>query len=159
MKKIKLTSGKYAIVDDRDYKIYPRSVWRMDYKGYAIRYKYKNQKRTIVFMHREIMGDPLGMIVDHINHNPLDNRRSNLRICTKSENCRNRSPNKKGKSRYKGVNRVTGCDRWQAEIATNINGLRSRYYLGSFKTQEQAALAYNKKAKELFGEFALLNKI
>lgn len=160
MKKIKLTNGKYAIVDDEDYIVHPQSAWRMDYKGYAVRYIYKNEKRTIMFMHREIMGNPVGMFVDHINHNPRDNRKVNLRICTKEQNCRNRKPNKYGStSKFKGVGKLKTCNRWSSNIATNKNGIRTRYYLGIYKTEKEAAKAYNKKAIELFGEYALLNNI
>lgn len=103
-------------------------------------------------MHRLIMNTPEGMLVDHINHDCLDNRKSNLRICTHAENARNKRP-VIGTSKYKGVYWDKTNKKWEAHIRKG----KDVKYLGQFKCEKKAALAYNEKAKELFGEFAYLN--
>ncbi len=103
-------------------------------------------------MHRMIMGEPKGMFVDHIDGNSQNNRRSNLRICTPAQNLQNQRP-KGGTSRYKGVYFHKKDNKWMAKIG--FNGKNT--YLGLFEDEILAARAYDKKAKELFGEFAYLN--
>jgi hypothetical protein len=96
------------------------------------------------------------METDHINHNGLDNRKTNLRICTTSQNAQNRPKDTRNISGYKGVGRCMsrGCNyEWRAEI--KING--KKIHLGLFHSPEKAALAYDKAARNLFGEFALTN--
>jgi hypothetical protein len=97
------------------------------------------------------MGEPEGLLVDHKNHDTLDNRRCNLRICTRSQNQANAL--KRPNSRFKGLKRAG--KKWKAEIQCD----KRTYSLGTFDNEIQAALAYNKKAMELFGEFACLNKV
>lgn len=117
---------------------------------------YANAKigRKLVKMHRLIMGYPQ-LQVDHINHNRLDNRRSNLRLCTNQQNCFNRRPYSNNKCGYKGVSWLENRKRYVANIF--IDGKVKR--LGSFKDVREAALAYNDGAKELFGEFAYINEV
>ena len=93
------------------------------------------------------------MHVDHINGNPLDNRKSNLRICTNAENQRNRGVNKNNTSGYKGVCWAKQNKKWKARIKHNGKLI----HLGYYKDKEEAARAYDKKAKELHGEYAYLN--
>ena len=108
-------------------------------------------------MHRvvlqRVVGRPLTRddIVDHINHNGLDNRRPNLRLATRSQNAANLGPYANNTSGYKGVDFNRG--KWRARIREG--GVR--YFLGYFETAEDAARAYDTKAHELFGEFASLN--
>ena len=97
------------------------------------------------------MMPPDNMVVDHINHDTLDNRRSNLRICTHKQNLANRKKHKLATSKYKGVRRINRKTPWEAEI--------SGKYIGVFKTEKEAALAYNTKAKELFDQYAYLNAL
>lgn len=95
--------------------------------------------------------------IDHINGDPSDNRISNLRHSTQSQNMGNRKISKNNRSGYKGVRKRTDCDRWEAAIEmTGSAGRRNRKsrYLGSFKTPQQAHAAYVAAAKEYFGEFA-----
>jgi len=105
------------------------------------------------YLHRFIMKEeleksPKGMVVDHINGNGLDNRKENLRVCTVAQNNQNGPP--QGKIKFRGVNQHGSNYRAQIWTPKAIN-------IGTFPTIEEAALAYDKKAKEHFGEFATLN--
>lgn len=99
------------------------------------------------------MQAPKGMVVDHINHNGLDNRKANLRIATFSENRRNSRKAKDTSSKYKGVSWHKNNKKWHAGI--NINGRRK--HLGSFDDEIQAAKAYDEVARKYHGEFSSLN--
>jgi hypothetical protein len=158
VKEIQLTQGKIAIIDDNDYSLISQYKWRYSKTGCGITSFRVNKIKRTVKMHRLILKltDPK-IQVDHINHNKLDNRRTNLRICTAKENSRNRRPY--GKSKYLGV-----CFSHDARkknpytyIIARILVNNKRIFLGSFKTEEAAALAYDEAAKIHFGEFANLN--
>lgn len=150
--RIPLTQGKFALIDDADHPKVGGRKWFYHKTGYARRNYWVNGKCKTELMHRTILDAPNDMEVDHINGNGLDNRRSNLRICTHAQNIHN-SDNSSNTSGYKGVGKHLG--RWAAYIC--FQGRQTT--IGRFGTPEQAALAYNNKAKELFGEFAKLNKI
>lgn len=102
----------------------------------------------VVLMHRAITNAPKGAVVDHRNHNGLDNRRENLRVCSQSDNAKNRRATKKT-SRFKGVH-LLQSGRWGSQICTD--GVRRS--LGSFLTEEEAAQAYKIAARKAHGEFA-----
>ena len=122
--------------------------------GWYVRNGVKIQRRRFaLFVHRLIMDAPKGMHVDHINGNPLDNRKSNLRICTHAENSNNTGPRKNNTSGYKGVYWAKRNKRWLAQITHN----GKQVYIGHYKDKEEAARAYDAKAKEFQGEFAYLN--
>jgi hypothetical protein len=106
-------------------------------------------------MHREIAGPGPGQVVDHINHDGLDNRRCNLRVCSHAENVRNQRGQYGRSSRYKGVSRDRRLGKWRAQIWHN----GKHTYLGLHDSETAAAEAYNAKARELFGEFAYLNEV
>lgn len=151
MKKIPLTRGKYALVDEDDYEVLSKSKWSLHSAGYAIR----SANRKLVYMHRLVTGAKNGEYVDHINGNKLDNRRGNLRICTCVQNFWNNKVHSKATG-YKGVWKNTGKrHRFAAVISVNYK----RIYLGNFKTKEEAAKAYNEAAKRYKGEFAVLNVV
>ena len=114
---------------------------------------YKRRRRTTRPLHRLLMDPPKGMVIDHINHNGLDNRRENLRICTRAENSRNRGKQKNNTSGYKGVCWYKRDKKWRAQIKKDSK----KIHIGYFDIIEDAARAYDAKAKELFGEFAHLN--
>jgi hypothetical protein len=158
MKKIPLNGkygkGEFALVDDEDYEELMQHRWLGTKKGYAVSFKSKRNKNTATYIHRLIMNAPKHLVVDHINHDKLDNRRSNLRICT---NGQNRANTKKtsGASKFKGVFFNKGAGRPYAKIYCNYEQI----YIGTFDTELEAAAAYNTKALELFGDFAYLNKI
>lgn len=160
MKKIPLTQGKVAIVDDEDYDYLMRWKWcaSKTRKGYwyaerRAPHPTNGWKTPIkIKMHRFIMGAAEGLCVDHINHNTLDNRKCKMRICSYADNSRNkRASKKKCRSNYKGV--YPNSVNWKAQIGFNYENI----YLGTYTSESMAAKVYDKKAKELFGEFALLN--
>ena len=155
MKKIPLTQGKFVVVDDCDYDWLIRHKWyaRKENRTY---YAGRKSGKVISQMHREILGLKAGdkRQIDHINHNGLDNRRSNLRICSFAENHRNRQLNRrKHTSKYKGVCWYKAGCKWRAEIRCDYK----LFFLGYFDSEIDAAKAYDRAARKLFGEFACLN--
>lgn len=160
MKKIALTLNKYALVDDEDYTKLIQFKWCAHRNPTGVE-KYYALRKGSIRMHRFILGlnrwDKVD--VDHINGNGLDNRRCNLRICTRRQNCCNRTKQKliKGKklsSVYLGVCFDTSRGKWISYI--NLNGRRK--HLGRFKHEEDAAVAYNVAAIASRGQYASLNK-
>jgi HNH endonuclease len=152
-KLIPLTKGQHVIVNDEDYEWLGQWRWLL-LKKYAARFVTHDGRRRVVFMHRLIMNAPDDMQVDHINHNKLDCRRSNLRLATSFENNRNRvKTTAKRSSRYKGVSFYKQTKRWGAYI--RINGKHT--YIGYYADEQSAARAYDRKAIELYGDFACLN--
>jgi hypothetical protein len=104
-------------------------------------------------MHREILNASDGMECDHINHNGLDNRKVNLRLCTHQQNCFNKKPQPNNTSKYKGVAWNDESKKWQASIMHNGR----KIHIGYYDYEADAAIAYDDYAAELFGEFAYLN--
>lgn len=156
-KLISLTQGQYAIVDDEDFKELNKHRWCTYYNKNRDTYiakrnsKKVNGKQKSILMAREIIGAKKGEYVDHKNHDTLDNRKCNLRICTHQQNDMNRLPDKNTSSKYKGV--TWERKRWRVRIT--ING--ELIHLGCFHDEISAAKAYDKKAREAFGKFAYLN--
>jgi len=121
---------------------------------YAVRSDYSTGKKKTVILHRCITNCPRGKVVDHKNGNTLDNRKSNLRICTIAENSKNQKKTYNGKtSVYKGVYLKNKRNKYVAEICAN----RVKHHLGYFETEIEAAEAYNTAAIQYHGEFANLN--
>ena len=160
MKKIPLTQGQFAIVDDEDFEELSRYKWRADRCAssqcfYAVRSMY-GQLPSKVSMHRQVMNAQPGEDIDHRNHNGLDNCRSNLRHCTKSQNAANRRGlSVNNTSGFRGVTWDKQCTKWRARL--DVNG--KRHHLGLFSAKEDAAKAYKKAATQQFGQFASLNTI
>jgi hypothetical protein len=168
MKKIKLTRGKFAIVDDEDYEELNKYKWIVTDSNrsktfYAARYVGKNEngiyllehRKKVVKMHSILMNTPKGMTVDHINCNGLDNRKKNIRLCSFAENKRNSSLSKNNSSGYKGVSWHNTMRKWRARISFKNNLI----VLGYFFNKKEEASTYNEAAKKYHGEFANLNKI
>jgi hypothetical protein len=158
MQEIIMQNKKTCIVSPQDFEELSRYKWYETTTGYAIRWIYVNnddgtKKHRGVRMHREIMKAEDGVDVDHINGNPLDNRRENLRVCTRKQNCANSRARTNTSSRYKGVNFDLQTGKWRARI--KVEG--EEISLGRHKTELQAAIAYDKAAFEFHGEFAKLN--
>ncbi len=149
---IPLTQGKVAIVDEEDYPSLIRYNWHA-VKSTQTFYVRSRVNNRVILIHRFIMNPPEAMVVDHINHNGLDNRRSNLRICTKEQNARNRKPNTSRNGKYKGVHFDKTRNKFKATIKCQEKSLSIGYY----KNEIEAAKEYDKKAKHLFKEFAYLN--
>lgn len=143
-----LSQGKYAIVDNEDYEHFSQWKWHKTGKGYAAR----AVKKRRIYMHKIIVPIPKGMVIDHINRNGFDNRRLNLRFVTCAENNINRSLFRNNKSGFKGVSFNSGSYHMQ------IGSAKNRIRMNGFKTALEAALLYDQKASEIFGEFAVTNK-
>jgi hypothetical protein len=158
---IPLTQGQFTIVDDEDYEKLAKYRWlavrsgRTFYAERAVKLWKGNRKRFFnVRMHRQLLNVPEGKIVDHINHNGLDNRRANLRIVTIEQNTWNkRKKSGNCSSRYKGVSWQKSSGRWKAIIVYRGKWI----FIGYFDDEVLAAKAYDAKAQELFGEYAALN--
>jgi len=147
---IPLTKGKYAIVDAADYAWLSRYRWCVT--GTDRPYACRREHGRTIYMHREIMQPPEGMCVDHIAGFTLDNRRANLRNCTPSENIRNRRGNC-GRDLPKGVTWEKHANKYKASIGCD----GAPKHIGYYDDPTEAAKAYDRKALELFGEFARLN--
>lgn len=159
MKTIKLTKGKFALVDDEDYERLNKFNWqaqkaRQTY--YARRTVWRNGKTAEkIYMHREIMKAPKGIEVDHEDGDGLNCQKYNMRLCTSGQNSMNQKKRTaKCHSRFIGVSLDKRRGTWQAYI--NINGKRT--YIGAYNDEVEAAKARDAKAIELFGEFARINE-
>lgn len=151
MKGIAMNDGVVFYVDDSDY-------------GMANKYRWTNMNgrpearingKPILF-YRWLLGVPRGIEVDHIDGNTLNNSRMNLRTCTRKQNSYNREFQKEGKhSQYKGVTWHIRNKVWQASIRAD----GTLKHIGTYKTEHEAAVAYNKAATKHFGEFAWLNAV
>ncbi len=145
---IPLGDGFYAYVDAADYDWLSRYTWHL-HGGYAARH----EKGKRIFMHREIMQAPEGMVVDHFDTNRVNNCRINLHVCTPADNQRNKRKRRGSRSRFIGVSYDKRSRKWSAKYWF----AGKQYWLGSFDDEVEAARAYDRKAVELFGEFARLN--
>lgn len=168
MEKIDLTQGKVALIDDKNFERLNQDKWYANtyyaQRNITIRSKNIKSKREKIYMHREIIEKKLNRKlrgneeIHHINGNGLDNREKNLQVVTNSQHKmlgkkRQIYNNKITSSKHKGVSWNKRKKQWQVHIT--LNGKLKN--LGYFNNEIDAALAYDKKAKELFGEFARLN--
>ena len=152
MKEISLTNSDLKVlVDDEDFDRLVIHSWYFR-DNYAARSYWIPKHRTI-FIHSEIMNFPTGYEVDHINHNGLDNRRENLRLCTHSQNAKNSKLPINNTSGYKGACYRKDIKKWHSYITVDGN----RLFLGFYNELIDAAKAYDRAAKLHYGEFANLN--
>jgi len=155
MKRIPLTQGKYALVDDEDYPELSAHKWFYG-DGYARRMSKHKGKRVVVSMHHFVLPRIPGLEVDHINGNRADNRRCNLRHVTRSQNNANRHALvEDASSRFKGVCWREHAHKWKAYI--KVDG--RQVHIGYFETEEEAARAYNETARTIYGQYAHLNEV
>jgi hypothetical protein len=157
-RRIYLGEGEWTIVDEKDYYQYGNYKWSgcsHDGHIYAARLlrEMKCGRIKSVFLHREIMNAPKGLLVDHENRGGLDNRRSNLRLATHSQNCCNRPKKANTSSRFIGVCFIKARRRWL--VTTKDHG--KCIFIGYFDDETEAAKAYDAAAKKYHGEFACLN--
>jgi len=159
MQKISLTQGQFALVDDSDYEFLSQWKWyalKMRGHFYAVRSFYKGiNERGTIKMSRQILGLERGdpRQADHRDHNTLNNSRDNIRICTRSQNQKNRETFSNSTSRFKGVCWDRDRKKWHAQIVTN----GKTKHLGHFVKEELAALAYDFAAMKYHREFAFFN--
>ena len=140
-------TGKYLLMDN-DFRHADDRLWSIDSIGYAASHRIR--------AHQYVMGKKHGYVIDHINGDKLDNRRKNLRFCSKRENAVNTKVRRKSRSGYKGVwmvKRANGIPKYTAYVG----GANDRKYIGTFDDLIEAAKQYDKHAKILYGEFAYLN--
>ena len=164
MKKIPLSQGQFALVDDEDYDELMKFRWSASYHEdtesfYAVRFGRKCEgviRGKYIAMARVIMNAQKGEYVDHKNHDTLNNQRINLRICTALQNMMNRGPTKNNTSGYKGVHWYKASNKWRAGIM--INGKNKHF--GYFHCKHEAARVYNLAARMYHGhEFCYTNEI
>lgn len=157
MKEIIISDGSSVIVDDEDYERLSEWKWSANGNGYAVRNeRYEPKKYRKQYLHRAVMNAKPGEIVDHINGNPLDNRKENLRICDFRGNAQNsRGKTDRMYSKYKGVTFDKRRSKYVAQIGVDGKNVG----LGGFTNEVEAAIAYNSAAIEYYGEFAKINEI
>ncbi len=157
MIEIELSQGMIALVDDDTAPEILAMKWYAAKRGrthYAMSYSPSDHGRTLL-LHRVILGVPVGVHVDHIDGDGLNNQTSNLRVCTQSENNRNARKSLNRSSRFKGVSWHKRGAKWRAYVKLNY-----KYkHLGCFASEIDAALAYDRAAIELFGVFAKTNAV
>ncbi len=152
---IPLTKGKVAIVDDADAEMLSQYRWCYLSVGYAARHERINGKDRMILMHRFLLSASPEQLVDHINGNGLDNRRENIRLCTKADNQRNQRRNSKNTTGYKGVS----FDKGRGKYIASIQVLGTQIHLGRFSTAEEASKAYEEAASRYHGEFAYTHSV
>lgn len=149
--KFSIAKAKTTLIDKEDYEKVSKFRWNFNNGAVSTNIKLVNGRRTTLKMHRYILNLPARHpLVDHINGDPLDNRKKNLRICNHAENLRNRGKAKNNKSGYKGVSWAKHANKWQASICTNYK----QYHLGLFDDPKEAYRVYKKACKELHQDFA-----
>ena len=151
---VPLTQGKVALIDKSDMLIVGRFRWCATKAGPSLWYAKRTQRwggaSHTVFLHRWIIEAPPGVLVDHVNGNTLDNRRCNLRLATHGQNTVNQRKRESAR-RFKGVRR------YHQRFHARIKQSGVEVTIGIFRTEEDAARAYDRAATETFGAFARLN--
>lgn len=154
MKKIPLRNRQrqvvaYSLIDNEDYDKVSAHRWCRDANGYAVSAFYIDRKTFNIKLSRYLTDAPKGMDVDHINRDKLDNRKKNLRICTRSQNNINQLAKSNNSSGHKGIGWDKARSKWRAQI--KVNGKSKS--IGRFENLEDAIVAYREQAKIAYGEF------
>ena len=147
-----LSSWGVAIVSPEDAGLLEAHVWTLDHSYPFLAYAFRSTGTSTIRLHREIMNDPEGSLVDHWNANGLDNWRSNLRVTDTVGNCANQRKTR-GTSRFKGVYWHRKDRVWMARIKSGGKTI----YLGSFRDEVEAARVYDDAALRTFGAMARVN--
>lgn len=162
--RVPLTRGLFARIDAADLALVADRAWTAHRRGgglYVQAGARINGRKTVAYLHRVLVGARPGQLVDHRNGDTLDNRRENLRLCTPVENSRNKVSSQRAKrGRYKGVFLKRKNGKWRASIGAGeraASGKARTVHLGTFRTEAEAARAYDAAALAHFGEFAALN--
>ena len=154
--RVALTGGLWTLIDAEDIDRVRCHTWSVFEGRNGIIYAQTmlpriGGRKSAVYLHRFILDAPSGMVVDHANHDGLDNRRCNLRLATEAQNSANRRSSRWENGHYKGAYRVKHG--WRAVIQFHGKSI----YIGTYSEEVEAARAYDEVARQLFGEFALLN--
>jgi hypothetical protein len=156
---IPLTQGKFALIDEGDYDLVSQYRWQVKrtpsgklYAQTSLPRRHPSGLRTLP-LHRLILSAPVGIDVDHENGDGLDNRRSNIRLATRSQNAINRDKPPGGTSRFKGVRLIAKSGRWRASICKQGRQI----HIGNFRCEVEAAKRYDEVARQLYGPFARVN--
>lgn len=149
-----ITNKGLAIIDDEDYDRLARYTWSFNGSRVCrtLWQSGKTRKTITILLANDVLQDYISTY-DHIDRNPLNNIKSNLREATHQQNMFNRTKQKGTSSKYKGVTWLKTTNKWKAQIQIN----KKHVYLGSFLLEIDAAEAYDKAAKRCFGKFAALN--
>lgn len=155
MKKIPLTQGYFALVDDSDYEAISKYKWHIKKHGRTFYAKHStkkgdNRKQKTVYMHSLLLATPRGMEVDHIDGDGLNNRRDNIRVCVHAENTRNARTRLDNKSGFRGVHFHSRDMVWSASIGFK----NKRVHLGYFSSKLLAREAYRDASIKYYGNFA-----
>ena len=153
MKEIELNTGEITLVDDEDFERLTKYSWWAHLRRKGTSNARAKIKGKDTLMHRFIMNAQKGQIIDHIDRNPLNNQKSNLRFCSNSQNLLNRGTNENNTTGFKGVAWLKRFKKFRAQIT--INGKKK--WLGCFDSAIEAAKAYDEAVLEYHGEFAWLN--
>lgn len=153
-KRIPLTQGRFAVVDEIDFERVNQYKWHFNSHGYAYRYAGGGRKATRRESMHEFVHGKTDELIDHKNGDGLDNRRVNLRAANKVLNAANSKIRSDNTSGYKGVYRNK-----QLTYYSQLTYKGKTFNLGTFKTIRDAAIAYNQAALNYFGEFARLNNV
>lgn len=157
-RKIDLGEGKSTILDQEDYYRLSKFKWYVNGNGFRF-YAFRNViigpgRTRMLSMHRDIMNSPKGLLVDHKNHDSLDNRRENLRLATHSQNTCNKQTKRVGcSSKFRGVSYDKKRGYWNTQVVCH----GKMVFFARFKDEIAAAHAYDAAAKKYHGEFARLN--
>lgn len=153
---IPLTRGYEAIIDIEDLPLVAGFNWlslKSRHHVYAGRNEGPKEARKLILLHRLLLKPPLGFVVDHIDSNGLNNRRNNLRIATRSQNCQNSKIPTRNTSGYKGVSWNTRDEKWRSAIVVN----KKLIFLGNFDCKHDAYLAYCEASNKYHGEFGRID--
>ena len=148
-----LPTGESFIIDSEDYCLVSKYRWVSNRSGYFL--ASTGERNSHVFLHRMVIEPPDDMFVDHIDGNKSNCRKSNLRICSQTDNNRNVGVKSNNRCGYKGVYWASDRGKWRTEITVD----RKHIHIGSFETAEEAARAYDKCALFYFGEYAKTNEM